>query len=177
MTISDLLVDKTIKNIQVIRGLGIIPTRLEIDVCDEKEYLIIEVESNFRILDRTTCLVCFDDLYLDSKRKELTPQKFRKQNGVENTLIFFNINQNYRRIVNKKIKKIKTSSFGDVDLYLSNRVKIQIINDTHLNDSCILRIKCKDSFEEYIADNNKIFKMQKVVFEIKNENGKIIYLM
>mgnify|MGYP004527858261 FL=1 len=91
MTINDLLVDKTIKSIQVVRGLGIIPTRLEIEVCDEKEYYIIEVESNFRILDRRNCLVCFDDLYLDSKCNELTPQKFRKQKGVENTLIFFNI--------------------------------------------------------------------------------------
>ncbi len=177
MTINDLLVDKTIKNIQVVRGLGIIPTRIEIEVCDEKEYFIIEVESNFRILDRTNCLVCFDDLYLDSKCNEMTPQKFRKQKGVENTLIFFNINRNYKRIVDKKIKKIKISPFGDVDLYLSNRVKIQIINDTHLNDSCILRIKWKNSFEEYIANNGKIFKIQKVIFEMKNENGKISFSM
>ncbi len=177
MTINDLLVDKTIKNIQVVRGLGIIPTRIEIGVCDEKEYFIIEVECNFRILDRTNCLVCFDDLYLDSKCNEMTPQKFRKQKGVENTLIFFNINRNYKRIVDKKIKKIKISPFGDVDLYLSNRVKIQIINDTHLNDSCILRIKWKNSFEEYIANNGKIFKIQKVIFEMKNENGKISFSM
>ncbi len=64
-----------------------------------------------------------------------------------------------------------------MDLYLSNRVKIQIINDTHLNDSCILRIKWKNSFEEYIANNGKIFKIQKVIFEMKNENGKISFSM
>ncbi len=168
--------DKTITNIQVVRGLGIIPTRLEIEVCYEKEYYIIEIEANFRILNRSNCLVCFDDLYLNSKYEELGPQKFRKQKGVEKTLIYFSINQNYKRIVGKRIKKIKMSSFGDVDLYLTNGVRIQIINDTHLNDSCILRIRSKNSFEEYISNNNKVFKIQKIVFEMKNENGKIIYL-
>lgn len=81
MTINDLLVDKTIKNIQVVRGLGIIPTRIEIEVCDEKEYFIIEVESNFRILDRTNCLVCFDDLYLDSKCNEMTLKNLENKKG------------------------------------------------------------------------------------------------
>ncbi len=175
--IRNFLIGKKVTNIQVIRGLGIIPTRFEIELCQNEEYHIIEVEANFRIIYNNNCLICFDDLYLKINYEEMSPQKYRKQKAIENTLLYSKIKQNYKKIIGKEVKNVNITYYGDVNIYLSNKLKIQIINDTHLNDSCIVRIICKNSFEEFITKNGKVLKIPKVIYELKNEAGKIKCLM
>lgn len=172
MSIQEFLLDKTITNIQIVRGLGIVPTRLEIEIYQNDVFYLIEAEVNFRILYKSTHVASFDDLFLNKKFEEMTISQYRKQKNLENSLLVLRINQYLDKIVGKKIKKVKISKYGDFVIILSNGLKFQLINDTHLHDSSVIRIVFKDEFKETII-NNKTFMLPKVIYELKNMDGLI----
>lgn len=169
------LIDSKIIDLRLIRGLGIIPSRFELEILKGNIIYIIETEINFRIIYKNSLLVCFDDLFLDNNYKEISLKKYRTQEDIEKTLLFKNLNSATNKIINKKIKNILIKKYGDVEIILSNFCKIQIINDTHLFDSSILRLITKEKKKSFTSKNGSTYLIPDTLFEIKNGNyGEII---
>lgn len=167
----DFLLGAKILDLRLVRGLGIVPARFELELFYDDNIYILETEVNFRVIYMNASLVCFDDLYLNKNYEEISLKKYRSQKNIENTLLFENIKKALKVIANKKIRKVKITEYGDVDIFVSRRTKIQIINDTHLNESCIFKIISKNELTTILTDNAKSFKVPKVLFEIINYNG------
>ncbi len=177
MSLNDFLRESKIKDLRVIRGLGIIPTRFELEIIRENIIYIVETEINFRIIYKNSLLACFDDLFLDSNYKEISLKKYRSQKDMENTLLFKNLHLAINKIANKKIKNVRIKEYGDVDIIISNFCKIQIINDTHLFDSSILRLTTKEKKKSFTSENGKSYLIPDTLFEIKNgNNGEVIII-
>lgn len=175
MDLKYFLIDSKIIDLRIIRGLGIIPARFELEILRENIIYIIETEINFRIIYKDSLLVCFDDLFLDNNYKEISLKKYRTQKDIENTLLYKNLNLAINNIANRKIKNVRIKKYGDVEIVLSNFCKIQIINDTHLFDSSVLRLITKEKNKTLILKNGNTYLMPDTLFEIKNgSNGKII---
>lgn len=173
MVLKDFLLNSMVMDLRVIRGLGIIPTRSEIEIMKDDKRFILEIESNFRIIYKDSLLLCFNDLFLDKNYKEMSIRKYRSQKDIEKTLLFRNLNLYKNKIINKKIKNVIVSKYGDINITLSNYCKIHIINDIHLYDSSILRINTKDRTEQFTSNNGKSFMIPKTVFEMKNDIDKL----
>lgn len=175
--INDLLIGKTITDIRFIRGLGIVPARFEIEIKDDDSNYIIEAEVNLRFIYNGKMIMCFEDLFLDEKFEEISIKKYRSQKDIEKTLLHINIQQANKKLVGKIITKINVSNFGDVNIYFGNKFKIQFLNDTHENDSCILRIVDNNSFEKILTYNNRSVEIPKTILELKNINGDVKCLL
>lgn len=92
-------------------------------------------------------------------------------------MLHINIQQANKKLVSKTITKINVSNFGDVNIYFGNKFKIQFLNDTHENDSCILRIVDNNSFEKILTYNNRSVEIPKTILELKNINGDVKCLL
>lgn len=137
MDLIDFLQGKKIEDITLIRGLGIIPAfiRIVVSFNDVKYYL--ETEINFRVIYGKQMILCFDDMFLNKKYNEMSVKMYRSQVDIEKSLLQINLESTRKKIIGKLIKKLKITPYGDLTFYLSSKCRLQIINDTHLNDSCI----------------------------------------
>jgi len=176
MNIYDFFVDFKVLDIFCKRGYGIIPSTICIIGVKENIEYRIETEINFRVLYNNTCMLCFDDLFLDVNQEEMSIKKFRSQQYIEKTLLQERLHNVLNVIKEKKVKKIKFFRYGDINIILSNRCKIQIINDTHLFNSCIIKISTKELEEKCISNNGNTFYIEREIFKITNgKNNTIIF--
>ena len=164
------LTDAVIVDLRAVRGLGIVPTRMEIEILREGEHFVMEAETNFRVLCDGRAILCFDDLFLNKKHREMSPKTFRAQSGIENSLLCENIALTLEKIRGKKIRKIRISPCGDVEICVSRNTKLQILNDTHLADSCVFRLVTKDKTGVFMAENGKTYPIAETLFEMVNGN-------
>ena len=173
MDLIDFLQRKKIEDITLIRGLGIIPAfiRIVVSFNDVKYYL--ETEINFRVIYGKQMILCFDDMFLNKKYNEMSVKMYRSQVDIEKSLLQINLESTRKKIIGKLIKKLKITPYGDLTFYLSSKCRLQIINDTHLNDSCIFRIRTENECKEIITNNGKKFYIEETLYEICNKNNCI----
>ena len=138
-------------NIDFKRGLGIIEDRFILDFVSNNNLISIEVETNIRIRDDKSIYLSFNDLYIDKNRKELSVRRYRSQKAIEKTYLSIAleyINQTYK---NDIVNNIIIKEYGDLYIYLSNNVVIEIFNDTHLDNAVLYRIfqKIYDKINQY----------------------------
>lgn len=176
MDINYFLSGATINDIDVIRGLGIIPARLVINIEKNHHHYAIEAELNFRVIYKNKMILCFDDMFLDKENREISPNLFKKQKDLEYTLLNKNMITTRKKIVGKMIDRVRSSSFGDYTIYISRYLKIQIINDSHLIDSVIFRVLDLDSKQEYVAKNDKTYYIPISLFEVINSKNNTIVI-
>lgn len=132
------LVNMNFTKINFERGLGIIEPKFIISFGNET--LNLEIETNFRIRNSEEILLSFNDLYIDSKRKEMSIKKFRSQTTIEKSYLFQRINYINKILKNSKIYKIIVKEYGDIYLYFKNNIVMEILNDTHLEGAILFRL-------------------------------------
>lgn len=163
LELKDLLKKMKIIKINFVRGLGIVEDRFELFFDGNNEEIIIEIETNFRIRNQKEVLLSFNDLYLDSNRKEMSVKKYRSQVNIEKSYLHKQLELINATLVNAKPKSVTLKSYGD--LYISfyrKGIVLEILNDTHLEDACLYRIICKSdkinyAYECCIQSNKLVF--------------------
>ena len=157
----DLLKKMRITKINFVRGLGIVEDRFELSFEGDNREIIIEIETNFRIRNQSEVFLSFNDLYLDSNRKEMSVKKYRSQTNIEKTYLHKQLEFINKILVNAKPKSVTSKSYGD--LYISfyrKGIVLEILNDTHLENACLYRTICKSNKVNYAYEccvqNNKL---------------------
>lgn len=148
-----------VTNISFVRGYGIIEDYFCLIFENSTIKYKFEIETNFRIRDKNRILLAFNDLYIDSRGKEISVRKYRSQKNIEKTLLFQNLNIVNQKINNTCIKDIKMFFYGDINIILNNGIVIEILNDTHKENSILLRLE-KSSITELLK--------YEIVFENQN---------
>ena len=77
-----------VTNISFVRGYGIIEDYFCLIFENSTIKYKFEIETNFRIRDKNRILLAFNDLYIDSRGKEISVRKYRSQKNIEKTLLF-----------------------------------------------------------------------------------------
>lgn len=157
----DLLKNMKINKINFVRGLGIVEDRFELSFVGDSEKIIIEIETNFRIRNQKEVLLSFNDLYLDSNRKEMSVKKYRSQANIEKSYLHKQLEFINSTLVNAKPKSVTLKSYGDLYItFYRKGIVLEILNDTHLENACLYRIICKSDKINYAYEccvqNNKL---------------------
>ncbi len=129
---------------------------------DEVKY-VIEAENDFRIIQNDKRLLCWDDLFLD-KNYELLYDYDNRLKDFSYTLLSDEINYCKKRLVNKNIKKIIFTPYGDVDIAVGNKIILQFIDNINRHYFSIFRIV---KYDEKSNDNGI------VLLDIKNKKRGI----
>ena len=168
------LKEYTISDLRLIRGLGIIPARFEIEVSRGDDVYILSAEVDFRVLYRGEIIVCFEDLFLDKNLNELTVRKYRAQKDIEFTLAADNIERTLKHIRGRRIKSIRVAKCGDVELCVG-ACRIQFLNDTHYRDLAILGIVSPKIMTQFTPPGGKSYGLPTELLEVKNSgDGGIV---
>ena len=164
----------TINDLRLIRGLGIIPTRYEVEISRGDDVYIMSAEVNFRVLYRGKIILCFQDLFLDKSLNELTVRKYRAQKDIELTLAADNIERALKHIRGRRIKSIRVAKCGDVELCVG-ACRIQFLNDTHYRDWTILGIVSPKIKTQFTYANGEPYSLPTELLEVKNSgDGGIV---
>ncbi|MDE5856344.1 MAG: hypothetical protein K2H06_04760 [Anaeroplasmataceae bacterium] len=149
--------------IDFVRGLGIVEDRFELLFEFENERINFEIETNFRVRNRNNVLLSFNDLYLDYNRKEMSVRKYRSQTNIEKSYLHKQLELLNTILKDAKPKKIITKSYGDVNIsFAKDGIVLEILNDTHLENASLYRIKYKNAeiiytYECNIKNNQLVF--------------------
>ena len=164
----------TINGLRLIRGLGIIPARFEVEVSRGDDVYILSAEVDFRVLYRGEIILCFEDLFLDKNLNELTTRKYRAQKDIEFTLAADNIERTLKRIRGRRIKSIRIAKCGDVELCVG-ACRIQFLNNTHYRDLAILGIVSPKIMTQFTPPGGKSYSLPTELLEVKNSgDGGIV---
>lgn len=150
--------------VDFIRGLGIIEHRFVLSFESNDEKIDFEIETNFRIREKDKMLLCFNDLYLDSKRKVMSVKKYRSQTNIEKSYLSKQLEIINYNLKDAKPKRITLKKYGDIIIAFSkNGTIFEIQNDTHVEDAVLYRILYKkgdyfDSYEVIIENNSLVLK-------------------
>ena len=134
------LVGLNVSDISFVRGYGIVEDYFVLIFENPMIRYRIEVETNFRIVDRSRVLLVFNDLYLDEYRREISVRRYRKQQNIEKTLLFQNLKLVNERLRGACVINSVVLQYGDVIISTDFGVNIEITNDTHLDDATLYRI-------------------------------------
>lgn len=164
----------TVNDLRLIRGLGIIPARFEVEVSRGDDVYILSAEVDFRVLYRGEIILCFEDLFLDKNLNELTARKYRAQKDIEFTLAADNIERTLKRIRGRRIKSIRIAKCGDVELCVG-ACRIQFLNNTHYRDLAILEIVSPKIMTQFTPASGKSYSLPTELLEVKNSgDGGIV---
>lgn len=164
----------TVNDLRLIRGLGIIPARFEVEVSRGDDVYILSAEVDFRVLYRGEIIVCFEDLFLDKNLNEITTRKYRAQKDIEFTLAADNIERTLKHIRGRRIKSIRIAKCGDVELCVG-ACRIQFLNNTHYRDLDILGIVSPKIMTQFTPASGKSYSLPTELLEVKNSgDGGIV---
>ena len=164
----------TVNDLRLIRGLGIIPARFEVEVSRGDDVYILNAEVDFRVLYRGEIILCFEDLFLDKNLNEITTRKYRAQKDIEFTLAADNIARTLKHIRGRKIKSIRVAKCGDVELCVG-ACRIQFLNDTHYRDLAILGIVSPKIMTQFTYANGEPYSLPTELLEVENSgDGGIV---
>ncbi len=164
LNFKELLKKMKIVELNFVRGLGIVDDRFELSFIGDNGEINIEIETNFRARNCSEVLLSFNDLYLDCSRKEMSVKKYRSQTNIEKSFLQKQIDALNATLLNAKPRNITFKSYGD--LYISfyrKGIVLEILNDTHLENACLYRLKCKSdkvnyAYECCVQNNKLVFK-------------------
>ncbi len=169
----ELLKNMKLSKIDFIRGLGIIEHRFVLSFESNDEKMNIEIETNFRIRDKNKILLCFNDLYIDLKRKVMSIKKYRSQTNIEKSYLSKQLEMINCSLKGAKPKRIICKEYGDIIIAFSKKgIVFEIQNDTHVEDAVLYRILYKkgdyfDAYECLIENNSLVLKQMDLQFAAK----------
>ena len=94
----------------------------------------------------------------------MSVKKYRSQANIEKSFLQKQIDALNVTLLNAKPRNITFKSYGD--LYISfyrKGIVLEILNDTHLENACLYRLKCKSdkvnyAYECCVQNNKLVFK-------------------
>jgi len=148
----EIIQNSKLKEIKFERGLGLIDPMFILYFEKDTAEIILEVYSNFRIRTNNEVLLAFNDLYLDTTRKEISIRRFRQQKDIEKTYLSKSLAFVNKKLNNSIVYKTVNKRYGDLILYCKNKITIEIQNDTHLESCKLFNIKfCEFGKSESIS--------------------------
>lgn len=164
---------QSIKNMQLsgidfVRGLGIVENRLVLSFAADLDKIDIEVETNFRIRNDEKHFLSYNDLYLDTKRREMSVKRFRSQTNIEKSYLCSQLELINKELKGLKPRKVVLKEYGDIYIVFGNGIVVEIFNDTHLEDATLYRIvhrngSFSECYECLIKDNELVYKSEKLL--------------
>lgn len=136
----------------------------QIDIDSEGKRLVIEAENDFRIVQKGKRLLCWNDLFLD-KNYELLYDYDDTLKDFDQTLLSVEIKKCFKRLINKKITKIRISSYGDVEITAGKDIKLQFLDSINRHYFSIFRLV---KFETQEGIDRKF-----ILYDIKNKKRGI----
>ena len=128
------------KNVEFVRGLGLIDDKFMLSFVSKVSEIRIEIATNIRIRDDKNVFLVFNDLYLDKNRYQISVRKFRSQLQIEKTYLSVALEVVNQKLLNQNIHEIEVTEFGDIYIEFNDSMIIEILVDTHLEDSMLYTI-------------------------------------
>lgn len=114
------------------RGLGIIGDAFYITLNSSNSIMVIRSFVNTRVIKNGKIILRYHDLFLRPDWKPLTRKEYRKQNDIELSLLYSELNVFNTETINSVMRLLNIKKNGDLTVLLSRGIRIESINDLDL---------------------------------------------